>query len=188
MAVNVTATRLQEFWASSEYKGGTLLLSNFNDKVPPLYSEEAQNSWSLVAVTLTAVVVALPNIAKDSAKGLLVSMTEGLKIVKHIEESLNVNEELVKARQASRPCFTNLPHVITMKCHHDAIEKRQGSIRTAARILGKSKEILDILKKRQLPNLDMDSMAYLDKWRTLPKSQIPEDSSSLNEFLELTIM
>ncbi|PWA57905.1 hypothetical protein CTI12_AA407320 [Artemisia annua] len=85
-------------------------------------------------------------------------------------------------------CFTNLPRVITIKCHHDAIEKRQGSIHTAARILGKSKVILNILKERQLPNLDMDSMAYLDKWHALPKSQIPEDSPSLNESLELTIM
>nr|GEV31185.1 retrotransposon protein, putative, Ty1-copia subclass [Tanacetum cinerariifolium] len=32
-------------------------------------------------------------------------------------------------------CFTKLPRVITMKCHHDAIEKRQKSIRTAAQIL-----------------------------------------------------
>ena len=61
-----------------------------------------------------------------------------------------------------------------MKCHHDAIEKRQDSIRTAARILGKSKVIMNILKGRQLPNLDMDSMAYLDKWHALPKSQLPK--------------
>ncbi|PWA72336.1 hypothetical protein CTI12_AA272050 [Artemisia annua] len=270
-------------------KGFSGVLEFDNDKLWPLYPEEAQNSWSLVAVTLTAIAVALPNIAKDNVKGLLVSTTEGLEFVKHIEESLNVNEELVKARKASRrvgieievyrtwlqsdlkkkahkgktskdilewlgdraakivqsesnqngsldyshenvlaaksmyrisqtilihcteekewptdeeifewvskiiadiflACFTNLPRVITMKCHHDAIEKRQGSIRTAARILGKSKVILNILKERQLPNLDRDSMAYLDKWHALPKSQIPEDSPSLNESLELTIM
>ncbi|PWA54137.1 hypothetical protein CTI12_AA364340 [Artemisia annua] len=263
-------------------KGFSGVLKFDNDKVKPLCSEEAQNSWSLVAVTLTAIAVALPNIAKDNVKGLLLSTTEGLEFVKHIEESLNVNDELVNARKASRrvgielevyrtwlksglkkmagkektskdilewlgntaakivrsksnkngsldysyenvaaksmyrisqtilmhfneqeewptdeevfewvskiiadiflACFTNLPCVITMKCHHDAIEKRQGSIRTAARILGKSKMILNILKERQLPNLDMDSMAYLDKWHALPKSQIPEDSPShLNE-------
>ncbi|PWA61416.1 hypothetical protein CTI12_AA371220 [Artemisia annua] len=236
------------------------------------------------------VTVALPNIAKDNVKGLLVSMTEGLEFVKHIEESLNINEELVKARKASTrvgievelyltwlqfdlkkmahkgktskdilqwlgdraakivqsksnkdgsidhsnenvlaansmyrisqtilihcsteqeewptdeevfewvskiiadiflACFTYLPRVITLKCHHDAIEKRQDSIRTAARILGKSKVIMNILKGHQLPNLDMDSMAYLDKWHALPKSQMPEDSPSLNESLELTII
>ncbi|PWA54110.1 hypothetical protein CTI12_AA326910 [Artemisia annua] len=254
-----------------------------NDKVWPLYSEEDQNSWSLVAVTFTAIVVALPNIEKDKVKGLLVSMTEGLELVKHIEESLNADEELVKASKASRrvvievelygtwlqadlknkagktskdilqwlgdraakivqsnsningsqdhshenvlaanamyqisqtilmhcseqeewptdvevfewvskiiadiflACFTNLPRVITMKCHHDAIEKRQDSICTAARILGKSKAIMNILKGRQLPNLDMDSVAYLDKWHALPTSQIPEDSPSLSQIPE----
>ncbi|PWA67842.1 hypothetical protein CTI12_AA314130 [Artemisia annua] len=270
-------------------KGFSGVLKFDNDNVRPLYLEEAQNSWSLVVVTLTTIAIALPNIAKDNIKGLLVSTTEGLEFVKHIEESLNVNEELVKARKASKcvgievelyrtwqqsdlkkmarkgktskeilqwlgdraativesksnkdggrdysdenvlaansmyrisrtiqihcneqeewptdeevfewvskiiadiflACFTNLPRVITMKCHHDAIEKRQDSIRTAARILGKSKVIMNILKGRQLPNIDMDSMAYLDKWHTLPKSHIPEDSPSLNESLELTIM
>ncbi|PWA78163.1 hypothetical protein CTI12_AA213700 [Artemisia annua] len=239
-------------------KGFSGVLKFDNDKVKPLCSEEAQNSWSLVAVTLTGIVVALLNIAKDNVKGLLVSMTEGLEFVKHIEESLNVNEELVKARKASirvgieveekkskdilewlgdtaekivqsksnkdgsldyshenvlaantmyrisqtiliycteqeewprdeevfewvskiiadifLACFTNLPRVITMKCHYDAIEKRQGSIRTAARILGKSKMIMNILKECQLPNnLDMDSVAYLDKWHALLKCQI----------------
>ncbi|PWA41708.1 hypothetical protein CTI12_AA551580 [Artemisia annua] len=270
-------------------KGFSGVLKFDNDKVRPLYSEEAQNSWSLVTVTLTAIAVALPNIANDNVKGLLASMTEGLEFVKHIEESLNVNEELAKARKVSRrvgievelyhtwlqsdlkkkarkgktskdilqslsdraakivqfksnkngspdhslenslaansmyrisqtilihcteqeewptdeevfewvskiiadiffACFTNLPRVITMRCHHDAIEKRQDSIRTAAHILGKSKEIMNILKRRQLPNLDMDSMAYLDKWHALPKSHIPEDSPSFKESLELTIM
>lgn len=33
-------------------------------------------------------------------------------------------------------CFTNLPHVIKMKCHHDTIKKREDSIRTAAQLLG----------------------------------------------------
>ncbi|PWA40349.1 hypothetical protein CTI12_AA563340 [Artemisia annua] len=69
-------------------------------------------------------------------------------------------------------CFTNLPRVIIMKCHHNPTEKRQGSIRTAARILGKYKVILNILEHQLPNNLDIDSMAYLDKWRALLKSQI----------------
>ncbi|PWA40350.1 hypothetical protein CTI12_AA563350 [Artemisia annua] len=157
-----------------------------NDKVQPLCSEEAQNSWSLVAVTLTANVVALLNIAKDNVKGLLMAC-EGKKNQKTFlngwviqqtsnkDGSLDYSHENVLAVNTIYilACFTNLPCVITMKCHHDAIEKRQGSIRTAARILGKSKMILNILKERQLPNnLDMDSMVYLDKWHALLKSQI----------------
>ncbi|GJV03339.1 hypothetical protein Tco_1336908 [Tanacetum coccineum] len=36
-----------------------------SDQVPPLHSEETKNSWSLVVVTLTTIVVALPNKAGD---------------------------------------------------------------------------------------------------------------------------
>ncbi|XP_076938114.1 uncharacterized protein LOC143606123 [Bidens hawaiensis] len=97
-------------------------------------------------------------------------------------------------------CFTNLPRVIQMKCHHHAIEKRGDTIRNAAQLLVKSKKIL---KARQLPNIDQDSMAYIDKWRLLLKNQIPNGdhttngeassariqrgSSSLNESVTITI-
>ncbi|KAL4560018.1 hypothetical protein LXL04_032166 [Taraxacum kok-saghyz] len=75
-------------------------------------------------------------------------------------------------------CFTNLPRVIILKCHADAIEKREDSIRTAAQLLGESKKILEILEARKLPNLDLESMAYIDKWHVIPKSQIPDGCSS----------
>ncbi|GKE96637.1 hypothetical protein Tco_1581492, partial [Tanacetum coccineum] len=44
-------------------------------------------------------------------------------------------------------------------CHHDAIEKREDSVRFAAQLLGRSRKILEILNTCQLPNLDVDSMA-----------------------------
>ncbi|KAK9068389.1 hypothetical protein SSX86_012502 [Deinandra increscens subsp. villosa] len=72
-------------------------------------------------------------------------------------------------------CFTNLPRVIKLKCHHHAIEKRGESIRNAAELLGKCKKILKILKARKLPNMDLDSMAYIDKWRVVLKGQILND-------------
>nr|XP_043612037.1 uncharacterized protein LOC122583726 [Erigeron canadensis] len=220
-----------------------------NDEVPPLYPEETQNCWSLVAVTLMTIAIALPNISNRHVKELLASMREGLQIVRNIEETLNDNAELVGARKAARhlwtevelynkwlhidlqkkfskskstnqilqcsmyrisqtillhcntqenwpndgelfewistiiadifcACFTNLPSVIKMKCHHDAIEKRRDSIQIAARLLGKSKKILEILEDRQLPNLDIDSMAYINKWRALPNSQTPNRCTS----------
>ncbi|KAJ0640818.1 hypothetical protein HanPSC8_Chr16g0716421 [Helianthus annuus] len=247
-----------------------------NDQVPPLYPEETNNCWSLVVVTLTSIAIALPNIANGHFKRLLVSVREGLQIIRHVEECLNVDEDLEKARKAAkhawvevemyrswlqielqklaqkgksskeilnwlgdeaakiviqfkslkRPsidhspykfilassmyrisqsillecneqenlsrsdeelfewistmiadilsaCFTNLPHVINMKCHHRAIEKREDNIRNAAQLLGKSKKILKILKASQLPNIDLDSMAYVDKWHELTISQLP---------------
>nr|KAJ0226828.1 hypothetical protein LSAT_V11C100027010 [Lactuca sativa] len=245
-----------------------------SDQVPSLHQEETNNCWSLVVVTLTAIAISLPNIANIHVKELLSSMREGLQFVMHVEESLNVNIDLVKARKAARrmwtdvevyyrwlqidlqkkaregrtskdilqllgdeaikiviefmrrkngildhslrkfiaansmyrisqtillhcneqenwpndegifefistmiadmlsACFTNLPRVIAMKCHDDAIEKREENIRTTTRVLGKSKKILKILKKRQVPNLNSDSMTYVDKWHALPKSYI----------------
>ncbi|KAI3511561.1 hypothetical protein L1887_18716 [Cichorium endivia] len=251
-----------------------------NDQVPPLHQEKIPNCWSLVAVTLTAIALALPKIGNDHVKGLLASMREGLNFVTHTEESLNANDDLVKSRKAARrvwtdvdvygkwlqidlqnkarkgktskeilqwlgdeavkiviqfmrfknksldhslrkfiaassmyrisqtiliqcnerenwptdeeifelistiiadlllACFTNLPRVITIKCHVDAIEKREESVRTAAQLLGKSKKILKILKARQLPNLDLDSMRYIERWHALPKNQMPNGCSS----------
>ncbi|CAH1442187.1 unnamed protein product [Lactuca virosa] len=261
-----------------------------SDRVPPLHPEETQNCWSLVVVTLTAIALSLPNIANSNIKGLLASMREGLQFVRHIEENLNANDELVKTRKAARrvwtdvevyckwlqinlqkkarkgktskdflkwlgdeaakiviqfqtrknlsldhslgkfisassmyrisqtvllrcneqenwptdeelfewistiiadllcACFTNLPRVITMKCHDDAIEKREDNIRTAAQLLGRSKKILKMLKKRQLPNLDMESIGYIDKWHALPNgcfssARSQPASSSSNESL-----
>lgn len=251
-----------------------------NDQVPSLYPEETHNCWSLVVVTLTSIAIALPNIPNGQFKGLLTSVTEGLQIIRHIEKSLNGDDNLIKARKAARrewteveiyhiwleielqekaregktsteilnwlsyeaekivkefkkskdqsidqtpdkfilassmyrisrsillhcdeqenwpndeelferistiiadvlsACFTNLPRVIKMKCHHHAIEKRGDNIRSAAQLLGKSKKILKGLKARQLPNIDLNSRAYIDKWCVLPKSPILDGSVS----------
>ncbi|KAJ0687435.1 hypothetical protein HanPSC8_Chr11g0498831 [Helianthus annuus] len=257
-----------------------------NDLVQPLYPEETRNCWSLVVVTLTTIAIALPNIANVHFKGLLASMSEGLKIVRHVEDCLNADGELVSAIKSSRrvwkevgvyhkwlkidlqnkahkdktskeiikwlgdegekimkrfisnkkssidrspykfvlassmyristsillhlnaqeislndedlfewistiiadilfACFTNLPRVIKMKCHHNEIEKRGDNIRIAAQLLGKSKEILKILEARTLPNIDQDSMAYIDKWRVLPKIQLTNGGASTNEIYQ----
>ncbi|XP_071704027.1 uncharacterized protein [Rutidosis leptorrhynchoides] len=253
-----------------------------NERVPLLHGDNAHNCWSLVLVTLTAVAIALPNVANTRVMELLSGMREGLKIVKRIEENLNENCDLVEARKASKrlwtevevyfkwlqidlknkaykgktskeilrllgdvavqnviqfksresrslnrsfhkfiasssmyrisetiqlhcnkqenwpndeqlfdwistviadllcACFTNIPRVVTMMCHHDAIEKREHSIRAAAKLLGKSKNILSVLEKRQLSNMDVDSMAYIDKWHALPNSELINGCASSN--------
>nr|GEX50362.1 hypothetical protein CTI12_AA045380 [Tanacetum cinerariifolium] len=190
---------------STAFKG---VLEFDNGQVPPLHSEENKNSWSLVVVTLTAIVVALPNTSDDHGEGLIASMREGLQIVRNIEECLNANSDLLRvpcrvsqtilihcSELENWPldgqllewisnmiadilcaCFTNLPCVIKMMCHHDAIEKREDSVRSAAQLLGRSRKILEILNTRQLPNLDVDSMADIGKWHALPKNEIPNDA------------
>ncbi|KAL4560301.1 hypothetical protein LXL04_032451 [Taraxacum kok-saghyz] len=90
---------------STGYNG---VLEFDNEQVPPLHPEEIQNCWSLVAVTLTAISLSLPNISNGHIKGLLASMNEGLQFVRHIEESLNANDDLVNARKAARHVWTDV--------------------------------------------------------------------------------
>ncbi|KAL0318482.1 UNVERIFIED_CONTAM: hypothetical protein Sangu_2004400 [Sesamum angustifolium] len=66
-------------------------------------------------------------------------------------------------------CLTNLPQVITMKCHRNAIEEREKSVCKAALLLGETEEILALLQQRELPILDPDRAAYIEEWRALMK-------------------
>nr|KAJ0226483.1 hypothetical protein LSAT_V11C100019270 [Lactuca sativa] len=104
-----------------------------NDRVPPLHPEEIQNCWSLVAVTLTAIALALPNIANGQIKGLLDSMREGLQFVRHIEERLNTNGELVKARKAARHVWTDVE--VYCKWLQIDLQKRARKGETSQKIL-----------------------------------------------------
>ncbi|KAK2977779.1 hypothetical protein RJ640_029975 [Escallonia rubra] len=60
-------------------------------------------------------------------------------------------------------CLTNLPGVITRKCFCNAIEKREESVRLAARLLGETEAILNTLQQRELPPLDPNQVAYIDE-------------------------
>ncbi|XP_047942880.1 uncharacterized protein LOC125189668 [Salvia hispanica] len=82
--------------------------SNFNgvgrfdsSDIPSLDSQEPPNCWSLPVVTLTTISVALLNFADDKAKQLLASVSEGLSIVKLIEETLDRSGELESIRKAA---------------------------------------------------------------------------------------
>nr|GEV41777.1 hypothetical protein CTI12_AA045380 [Tanacetum cinerariifolium] len=119
---------------STAFKG---VLEFDNDQVPPLHSEENQNSWSLVVVTLTAIVVALPNTSDDHGEGLIASMREGLQIVRNIEECLNANSDLVNTRRAARRVWTQVE--VYRKWLQIDLQKKAHDRRT-------SKEILEWLR------------------------------------------
>ncbi|PWA90461.1 hypothetical protein CTI12_AA100680 [Artemisia annua] len=70
-------------------------------------------------------------------------------------------------------CFTNIPRVILMKCHASAIEKRESSVEAAAKLLGRTKEILKRLEVQELPSMDPDKMAFIDEWRAHLRQSIP---------------
>ncbi|KAI3711667.1 hypothetical protein L1987_70206 [Smallanthus sonchifolius] len=71
-------------------------------------------------------------------------------------------DEVISSRIAEiiAECLTNLPQVIAMKCHTDVIEKREASVKAAARLLGETKEIIKILQdpSRHVPSTNPDDM------------------------------
>lgn len=263
-----------------------------NDQVPPLqYDQELQalNCWSLVVVTLTSILIALPNIRSSILDLILRGVSEGLSYVSLVEESLYANksdlaniikaasdvwlevelygkwldnnlqgkvhkgktskeilewlgekaksvlkeleysknrgldledralQKIIAANSMYRishtilldyqskdyeademlfeklsimiadilgACLSNLPCVITIKCYADAIEKREESVRVAARILGETKDIMELILGRfDIPNLNPDQMANIDGWRAAAKHQSPSSllSTSNNE-------
>ncbi|KAK9052635.1 hypothetical protein SSX86_029265 [Deinandra increscens subsp. villosa] len=70
-------------------------------------------------------------------------------------------------------CFTNIPRVITMRCHETVIEKRAASVRVAANLLGKTTKIIERLEALEIPSIDEDKMAYIDEWRLYMKQYVP---------------
>ncbi|KAI3812360.1 hypothetical protein L1987_17067 [Smallanthus sonchifolius] len=70
-------------------------------------------------------------------------------------------------------CFTNIPRVITMRCHESVIEKREASVKVAAKLLGKAMKIIERLETCEVPSMDDGKMAYIDEWRLYLKQSIP---------------
>ncbi|KAI3523057.1 hypothetical protein L1887_01113 [Cichorium endivia] len=70
-------------------------------------------------------------------------------------------------------CLTNLPKVIAMKCHTRVIEKREASVQAAAQLLGETTQIINSLQDRELPRLDPDELAFIDKWRAYLNDPLP---------------
>ncbi|KAL2459462.1 hypothetical protein Fot_54711 [Forsythia ovata] len=69
-------------------------------------------------------------------------------------------------------CLTNLPRVITIKCHRNAINHGAKKARQAALLLGESREILQILQQHRTPRgLHPDHAAYIEKWRTFREQE-----------------
>ncbi|PWA69232.1 hypothetical protein CTI12_AA298070 [Artemisia annua] len=62
-------------------------------------------------------------------------------------------------------CLTNLPLVIAMKCHESVIEKREASVLAAAQLLGQTREIINTLNAREIPNLNTEELAFIENWR-----------------------
>ncbi|XP_076938709.1 uncharacterized protein LOC143606992 [Bidens hawaiensis] len=77
-------------------------------QVPHLYPKRIHNCWSLAVVTLTSIVIALPDIENGHFKELFAGFREGLQFVRDIEESLYVDDHSMKARKAARCVWTEV--------------------------------------------------------------------------------
>ncbi|XP_071695596.1 uncharacterized protein [Rutidosis leptorrhynchoides] len=98
-------------------------------------------------------------------------------LIKHDREPIR-EEELFKLLYGMIgdimfACFSNIPQVIKMKCNESVIEKRVASVEVAAKLLGRSTEIIKRLEALDLPNMDPDKMAFIDEWRLHLKQSIP---------------
>lgn len=72
-----------------------------NSQVPCLCSQEPPNCWSLPVVTLTSIVVALPNIPINDVNHLLECVADGLSLVKQVERDLYNDDKLEGVRNAA---------------------------------------------------------------------------------------
>ncbi|GFP92383.1 hypothetical protein PHJA_001382500 [Phtheirospermum japonicum] len=98
-------------------------------------------------------------------------------LLSHGKESDESDEDLfeilsIMIADILAACLTNLAHVITMKCHRNAIEEREESVRQAALLLGQTEEILAVLQRRELPLLAPDKAADIEEWRALVKPML----------------
>ncbi|KAL9350142.1 hypothetical protein Peur_057397 [Populus x canadensis] len=72
-----------------------------SDLVLSLDCDEPPNCWALPVVTLTAIAVALPNVSGGLMKQLMLSVHEGLRYVRLIEDNLDAKGELINIRKAA---------------------------------------------------------------------------------------
>ncbi|XP_047965823.1 uncharacterized protein LOC125210308 [Salvia hispanica] len=256
-----------------------------SSQVPPLHSQDLPYCWSLPVVTLACIALALPNVEKAKSDRLLRSVTEGLRLVKLVDKTMDRKGSLANIRTAAdvvwvkvelyhkwqdedlrdasikgknaaeilqelfykaektviefqrnardclmknplnwpanviasnamyrmsrtvllnhggcendetdealfdklsfmiadilAACLTNLAHVITVKCHHSAIEVREKSVRKAAMLLGETEEILALLQQRQVPILAPRKATDIEEWRAFVKQEMIDKQSSV---------
>ncbi|XP_057808820.1 uncharacterized protein LOC131023290 [Salvia miltiorrhiza] len=250
-----------------------------SSQVPSLHSQDLPYCWSLPVVTLACIALALPNVDKSESDRLLSGVTEGLRLVKLVDKTLDrkggltnirtaanvvwvkvelyhkwqdedLRETSLKGKNAAEilqelfykaektvlefqrnardclmknplnwpanviaansmyrvsrtlllshggceddktvfdklyvmiadimaACLTNLAHVITVKCHHSAIEEREKSVRKAALLLGETEEIVALLQQRELPILTPHKATGIEEWRASVKHRTSRET------------
>ncbi|EYU22133.1 hypothetical protein MIMGU_mgv1a017966mg [Erythranthe guttata] len=128
---------------SNDFKG----VRDFDSSlIPSLHFQEPPNCWSLPVVTLASIAVSLPNVANHKAKQLVQSVSEGLSLVKLIDNTLDTNGELLSVQNAAATIWLG----VELFCKWQDKDLREASLK------GKnSKEVLHELSgKAELIVLD----------------------------------
>ncbi|GKA02872.1 hypothetical protein Tco_0675653 [Tanacetum coccineum] len=102
-------------------------------RVPPLFEEDYLDCWSLPLVTLTAIAVYLPKIQNDIVDRLLSSVSEGLKYVTLVEESLNATDEYVSIQKAAKLLWLEVE--VSNKWVGNNLKNHASEVNTAGLIL-----------------------------------------------------
>ncbi|CAI9777572.1 unnamed protein product [Fraxinus pennsylvanica] len=110
-----------------------------SDQVSPIICKEPHNCWSLSMATLTSIMIALPNIQNEKRNQLLRSAIEGLKYVRLIEKSLDVDKKLVSSTTAADFAW------VLVEMRHKWLDM---DLRKVARVSKSSKETLQNLANK----------------------------------------
>ncbi|KAG8378841.1 hypothetical protein BUALT_Bualt07G0026700 [Buddleja alternifolia] len=142
-------------------------LSNKAEKTVLEFKSDARDCLMRNPLNWPAKVIAANSMHRISRTMLLTHGIESDKTDEELFEQLSVMiADIIAA------CLTNLARVMTMKCHSNAIEEREKSVREAALLLGETEEILGLLQQRELPVLlDCDQAAYIEEWRAFIKKE-----------------
>ncbi|XP_028054730.1 uncharacterized protein LOC114258924 [Camellia sinensis] len=81
--------------------GFECILDFHSDQVPSLDSQEPLNCWALPLVTLTCIAIAISKINKNMADRLVLSVSEGLSHVRHVDETVDIKGNLTNSRDAA---------------------------------------------------------------------------------------
>ncbi|KAG6384795.1 hypothetical protein SASPL_153613 [Salvia splendens] len=91
-------TNLIEFIRNSNFKG----VVEFDSlEVESIHTREPKNCWSLAVFTHASIAVALPHVEKSKVDQLVKDVSDGLLLVKTVEESFYSNEEWKNIRKAA---------------------------------------------------------------------------------------
>ncbi|XP_047942871.1 uncharacterized protein LOC125189659 [Salvia hispanica] len=97
-SVRKKPTNLIEFIRDSTFRG----VAEYDSfLVPSLHGKEPKNYWSLAVFTLASIAVAVPHVERSKVDKLVEVVSDGLFLVKNVEESFYSGEEWENTRKAA---------------------------------------------------------------------------------------